>query len=71
MRLWRIAAETRRYPADDLTGGGAAISPGRSPSPARARLEAKAAQAHQELFGDEDAGEGEVEREEAWVVPAG
>ena len=29
MRLWRIAAETRRYPADDLTGGGAAISPGR------------------------------------------
>ena len=29
MKLWRIAAETRRYPADDLTGGGAAVSPGR------------------------------------------
>jgi RES domain-containing protein len=27
--LWRIAAETRKYPADDLSGGGAAISPGR------------------------------------------
>jgi RES domain-containing protein len=27
--LWRIAAETRKYPADDLSGGGAAASPGR------------------------------------------
>jgi RES domain-containing protein len=27
--LWRIAAETRKYPADDLSGGGAATSPGR------------------------------------------
>ncbi len=29
MRLWRIAAETREYPATDLTGAGAAKSPGR------------------------------------------
>ena len=29
MRLWRIAAETRKYPANDLSGGGAATSPGR------------------------------------------
>ncbi len=29
MRLWRVAAETRSYRADDLTGGGAARSPGR------------------------------------------
>ncbi len=29
MILWRIAAETRRYRADDLSGGGAAASPGR------------------------------------------
>ena len=29
MRLWRIAAETRKYVADDLSGGGAAINPGR------------------------------------------
>lgn len=29
MRLWRIAAETRRYAADDLSGGGAAAHPGR------------------------------------------
>ncbi|MDH5540592.1 MAG: RES family NAD+ phosphorylase [Rhizobacter sp.] len=29
MRLWRIAAETRKYPAHDLSGGGAAASPGR------------------------------------------
>lgn len=29
MRLWRIAAETRKYPAGDLTGAGASISPGR------------------------------------------
>ena len=29
MRLWRIAAETRRYAADDLSGGGAAKRPGR------------------------------------------
>jgi RES domain-containing protein len=27
--LWRIAAETRRYAADDLSGAGAAKSPGR------------------------------------------
>jgi RES domain-containing protein len=29
MRLWRIAAETRRYAADDLSGAGAAKYPGR------------------------------------------
>ncbi len=29
MRLWRIAAETRAYRADDLSGTGAAINPGR------------------------------------------
>lgn len=29
MRLWRIAAETRRHAADDLSGGGAAAHPGR------------------------------------------
>ena len=29
MRLWRIAAETRNYPANDLSGAGAANSPGR------------------------------------------
>lgn len=29
MILWRIAAETRRYSADDLSGAGAARSPGR------------------------------------------
>lgn len=29
MKLWRIAAETRKYPATDLSGKGAAISPGR------------------------------------------
>lgn len=29
MRLWRIAAETRKYTADDLSGGGAAANPGR------------------------------------------
>jgi RES domain-containing protein len=29
MTLWRIAAETRDYPADDLSGAGAARSPGR------------------------------------------
>ena len=28
MKLWRIAAETRRYPATDLSGKGAALSPG-------------------------------------------
>lgn len=27
--LWRIATETRKYAADDLSGGGAAKSPGR------------------------------------------
>jgi RES domain-containing protein len=27
--LWRIAAETRHYAADDLSGGGAAAHPGR------------------------------------------
>jgi RES domain-containing protein len=29
MRLWRIAAETRRHAADDLSGTGAAQHPGR------------------------------------------
>lgn len=29
MILWRIAAETRRYAADDLSGRGAALYPGR------------------------------------------
>lgn len=29
MKLWRIAAETRKYAAHDLSGGGAAASPGR------------------------------------------
>ena len=29
MKLWRIAAETRKYPATDLSGDGAANSPGR------------------------------------------
>lgn len=29
MILWRIAAETRSYPADDLSGNGAANNPGR------------------------------------------
>ena len=29
MRLWRIAAETKTYPATDLTGGGPAKNPGR------------------------------------------
>ena len=29
MILWRIAADTRKYAADDLSGGGAAKSPGR------------------------------------------
>lgn len=29
MILWRIAAETRRFAADDLSGAGAAKSPGR------------------------------------------
>lgn len=29
MKLWRIAAETRRYGADDLSGAGAAKNPGR------------------------------------------
>jgi RES domain-containing protein len=29
MILWRIAAETRQHRADDLSGGGAARSPGR------------------------------------------
>jgi RES domain-containing protein len=29
VKLWRIAAETRKYPASDLSGGGAAASPGR------------------------------------------
>ncbi|HSI60791.1 MAG TPA: RES family NAD+ phosphorylase [Ideonella sp.] len=29
MKLWRIAAETRHYKADDLSGAGAAKSPGR------------------------------------------
>lgn len=29
MKLWRIAAETRKYSATDLSGGGAAVNPGR------------------------------------------
>jgi len=29
VKLWRIAAETRKYAAEDLSGGGAAASPGR------------------------------------------
>ncbi len=29
MKLWRIATETRCYPATDLSGKGAALSPGR------------------------------------------
>lgn len=29
MKLWRIAADTRKYLADDLSGGGAAKHPGR------------------------------------------
>ncbi len=29
MMLWRIAAETRKHPADDLSGAGAASYPGR------------------------------------------
>ena len=29
MKLWRIAAETRKYAATDLSGGGAAANPGR------------------------------------------
>lgn len=29
MKLWRIATETRRYPATDLSGKGAALNPGR------------------------------------------
>lgn len=29
MKLWRIAAETRQYPADDRSGAGAARNPGR------------------------------------------
>lgn len=29
MTLWRIAAQTRKYAADDLSGAGAAKSPGR------------------------------------------
>jgi len=29
MILWRIAADTRQYRADDLSGGGAAKGPGR------------------------------------------
>lgn len=29
MKLWRIAAETRKHAASDLSGGGAAANPGR------------------------------------------
>lgn len=36
MILWRIAAETRQYQADDLSGGGAARSPGRWNEPGQA-----------------------------------
>lgn len=42
----------------------------RCPSPARARLAAIAAQVHQELFGNEAAGEGYGELEEAGMVPS-
>jgi RES domain-containing protein len=34
--LWRIAADTRRYAADDLTGDGAAAHPGRWNEPGQA-----------------------------------
>lgn len=43
----------------------------RGKAPARARLAAIAAQVHQELFGKEDAGEEDGEREEAGMVPVG
>jgi RES domain-containing protein len=36
VKLWRIAAETRQYPATDLSGKGAALSPGRWNSEAEA-----------------------------------
>ena len=42
-----------------------------SPTPARALLAAIAAQVHRELFGDEAAGEGDGEWEEAGMVPVG
>ena len=38
MILWRIAAETRQYRADDLSGSGAARSPGRWNEPGQAVL---------------------------------
>lgn len=38
MILWRIAAETRQYKADDQSGGGAAKSPGRWNEPGQAVL---------------------------------
>lgn len=38
MILWRIAAETRRYRADDLSGSGAAASPGRWNEPGQGVL---------------------------------
>ena len=36
MRLWRIATETRTFVANDLSGKGAAISPGRWNGPGQA-----------------------------------
>ena len=36
MRLWRIATETRAFAAQDLSGQGAAISPGRWNGPGQA-----------------------------------
>lgn len=36
MRLWRIATETRAFAAQDLSGKGAAISPGRWNGPGQA-----------------------------------
>jgi RES domain-containing protein len=36
--LWRIATETRKYAADDLSGAGASISPGRWNSETQAVL---------------------------------
>lgn len=38
MILYRIATETRQYPADDLSGRGAAVSPGRWNHPGQAVL---------------------------------
>ena len=51
-----------------ITGG---IQTEEAPSQARNRLAAIAAQVHQELFGNEAAGEGDGEREETGMVPVG